>query len=344
MRLKAAAAYLLIYLALAAAHPHAQGLTPSAGDAVLIDSNGSVTARIYNATRVTEDILTEVNATLRDGLPVVFIGEGAERLLEVAGAPITLEDLDGVAAAGVWLHPGQPGAPISVLLVRDSFYSPECLEAAYRWLEEPVEAPSGNLSDLYRLVAVLTEVDRQLPLGVLETRTEVLRVLDASGFNLIDLTVNQMLTPGSAAGVSGWMWSSLEYAVDGSAAGANVTLSSYDEPPREPPVGIFTLLWRIVTLRWADIIPWLWGQGQGVAWTDMSDYGRQLYQVRIEAPDGSAEAGEPLEARHHVVLKAAEGADPVYLRWTQVRYVKGGALSAERYTAPATGGLIRVHT
>jgi len=220
--LKAAAAYLLIYLALAAAHPHTQGLTPSAGDAVLVDSIGNVTARIYNATQVTEDGLAQVNATLRDGLPVVFIGEGAERLLEVANSPVTLEDQDGVVAAGVWRHPDQPGAPVSVLLVRDSFYSSECLEAAYRWLEEPVEAPSGSLSELYRLVAVLTEVDRQLPLGVLETRTEVLRVLDASGFDLIDLTVNQRLTPGSSAGVSGWRWSSLEYAVDGSAPGVRV--------------------------------------------------------------------------------------------------------------------------
>lgn len=334
---------MIIVVALAAAPPHVWGLTTRAVETILVDSGGRAAALIYNATRVTDDDLAEVDAALREGLPVVFIGDGAERLLEAAEPPITLEDVLDVRAAGLWWHLDQPWAPVSVLLVREAFYTPDCLEAAYRWLEEPVEAPSGSLSELYRLVAVLTEVDRSLPLGVLETRTEILRVLGASGFDTYDVTVNQRLTPGSATGVSGWSWSSLEYAVDGSAAGANVTLSSYDEPPREPPVGIFTLLWRIVTLRWADLIPWLWGE-QGVAWTDMSDYGKQLYRVRIEAPDGSQEAGEPLEARHHIVLKAAAGADPMYLRWTQVSYVKGGALSAERYTAPAMGGLLRVHT
>lgn len=342
MSLKEAAAYLIMAVVLAAAPPHVWGLAPEAGGTVLVDSSGRVTALIYNATRVTEDALAEVNASLREGLPVVFIGEGAERLLEVAESPITLEGLVDVRAAGLWWHLGQPGNPVSVLLVRDAFYTPECLEAAYGWLDEPVEAPSGNMTELYRLVAVVTEVDRGLPLGVLETRTEVLRVLGSQGFDTYDVTVNQRLTPGSAAGVSGWRWSSLEYAVEGSAAGANVELSSYDEPPREPPMGIFTLLWRIVTLRWSDLLPWLWGE-QGVTWTDMSDIGRQLYRVRIEAPDDSHEAGEPLEARHHVVLKAAEGSDPVFLCWSQASYVKGGALSAERYTAPAVGGLVRVH-
>jgi hypothetical protein len=342
MRLNEAAVYMIIFVVLAAAPPHVWGLTTSAGETVLVDSGGRAAALIYNATRVTDDALAEVDAALREGLPVVFIGEGAEMLLEVAEPLITLEDVVNVRVAGLWWHLGQQWAPVSVLLVRDAFYTPDCLEAAYRWLEEPVEAPSGSLSELYRLVAVLTEVDRQLPLGVLETRTEVLKVLGSSRFDTYDVTVYQRLTPGFAAGVSGWSWSSLEYAVDNSAPGANVELSSYDEPPREPPVGIFTLLWRIVTLRWADLIPWLWGE-QGVTWIDMSDYGKQLYRVRIEAPDGSQEAGEPLEARHHIVLRAAEGADPIFLRWTQVRYIKGGALSAERYTAPSVGGLLQVH-
>jgi hypothetical protein len=343
MRLKTAAAFLFIYIAIIAACPHTGGFTPPSAEGVIrVKSDGLATARIFNSTHVTEQDLAEVNDTLSDGLPVVFVGDGAERLLEATELPLTLEDIGNVAASGIWRHLDQPGAPVSVLLVRDAYYTPECLEAAYRWLEEPVEAPSGDQSELYRLVAVISEVDRQLPLGVLETRTEVLRVLNTSGYNIIDLTVNQRLIPGSTIGVSGWNWSSLEYTVDGSAAGANVELSSYDEAPkREPPVGIFTLLWRIVTFRWGDLIPWLWGD-QGVAWTDMSDYGRQLYKVKIEAQDGSEEAEAPLEARHHVVVNSA-GVDAVFLRWTQVMYVKGGSLSAERYTAPAVGGLIAVH-
>jgi hypothetical protein len=342
MRLNEAAAYLIIAVVLIAAPPQACSHAPSAGEIILHDDGGHITALIYNATWVTDDTLAEVDAALREGLPVVFTGEGAERLLEAAEPPVILEDVGDVRAAGLWWHLDQPGNPVGVLLVRNAYYTPDCLEAAYRWLDEPVEAPAGSLSQLYRLVAVLTEVDRNLPLGVLETRTEVLKVLGASEFDTYDLTVNQRLTPGSATGVSGWRWSSLEYAMDGSAAGANVELSSYDQPPREPPVGIFTLLWRIVTLRWGSLIPWLWGD-PGVAWTDMSDYGTQLYHVRIDAPDDSAEAGEPLEARHHIVLRAPEGADPVLLRWTQAGYVKGGALSVERYTPPAVGGLLRVH-
>jgi len=341
MRLKEAAAYVLVLIVLAAAHPQAWGHTPSTGETVLVDPMGRITAYIYNATQVTDDDLIRVAAALLDGLPVVFVDGGSERLLEEAEPPITLGNLDDVKAAGVWRHLDQPGAPVSVLLVRDTFYTSESLDAAYRWLDEQVEAPSGNLTGTYRLVAVLTEVDRELPLGVLETRTEVLRVMDAPGPGLIDLTVTQRLTPGSAAGVSGWRWNSLEYAVEGSAPGANVELSSYDEPPTEPPVGIFTLLWRIVTLRWGDLVPWLWGD-HGVAWTDLSDYGRQQYHVRIEAPDDSEEAGEPLEARHHLVLKAADGADPVFLTWAQAGYVKGGFLSTERYVAPPTGGLLSI--
>jgi len=338
MRPKAATMCILIMVALAAAHPQDRGLTLCAGEVALIHSG--VTASIYNATLVTGGDLADVEDALMDGLPVVFIGDGAEALLEAAETPLSIEDTGDVKAAGVWRHPDQPGAPVSILLVRDAYYTPECLEAAYRWLEEPVEAPAGEMSELYRLVAVLTEVDRQLPLGVLETRTEVLLVLGDPG--LIDLTVTQRLTPGSSAGVSGWNWSTLEYAVNGSAPGAGVELASYDEAPRrEPPVGIFTLLWRIVTLRWSDLIPWLWGD-QGVTWTDMSDPGGRLYYVSIEVPIGSEEAGEPLEARHHLVLRAAGGADPAFCRWTRVNYVKGGALSVERYTAQASAGLIRV--
>jgi len=321
-----------------AAHPQALTLTLAAGEAALTHSS----AYIYNATLVTESDISDVEAALREGLPVIFTGDGAAALLEAAGPPLTIENTGDVRAAGVWTHPDQPGAPVSILLVRDAYYTPECLEDAYRWLEEPLEAPEGEMAELYRLAAVLTEVDRQLPLGVLETRTEVLLVLGDPG--LIDLTVTQRLTPGSSAGVSGWNWSSLEYAVNGSSPGACVELVSYDEAPRrEPPVGIFTLLWRIMALRWSDLVPWLWGD-QGVAWTDMSDQAGRLYHVIIDAPTGSEEAREPLEARHHMVLRAEEGVDPAFRRWTRATYVKGGALSLEWYTAEASAGLVRVHT
>ena len=185
-------------------------------------------------------------------------------------------------------------------------------------------------------------MDHQLPLGVLETRTEVLLVLGDPG--LIELTVTQRLAPGSYLGVSGWNWSSLEYSVNGSAPGACVELASYDEAPRrEPPMGLFTLLWRIVTLRWSGLVPWLLGD-QGVEWTDMSDQARGLYHVSIDVPASSDEAGEPLDVRHHLVLRATEGVTPAFHRWTRVRYVKGGALSVERHTTQAVAGLVRVQT
>ena len=141
--MKEAAAHLLILMTLAAAHPHALGLTPGAGEAALTTSGASC---FYNATLVTGDDLAEIEAALRGGLPVVFFGDGAEALLEAAGLPLSIEDTGDVRAAGVWPHLEQPGTPVGILLVRDAYYSHECLEAAYRWLEEPVEAPSGEMS------------------------------------------------------------------------------------------------------------------------------------------------------------------------------------------------------
>jgi hypothetical protein len=131
--------------------------------------------------------------------------------------------------------------------------------------------------------------------------------------------------------------------MDGSQPGANVEVTSYDSETTNPePRGLFTFLLRIMTFRWSSLLPWLWGRDQGTTWTDNSDYARNLYAVKYEASEGSDDASAPLEARHHYVVKTADSAAPTMSAWTQVTYIKGGALSAERYTTPPMVGTITI--
>jgi hypothetical protein len=292
-----------------------------------------------------EEKTLDVLQSLGVGTPVVFYGEGAELLLEVAEPRIALKGGEAPIVVGVWWQGGDAEAPVSVLVIRDANYEDISLEAAIAWAGESLEAPTGAQGQLYSLVGAVTEVDRRLPLGVLTSKTEVVRVVDSSDeYDWYDVTVTQTLTPGSYTGSSGWRWSQLTYTMDGSQPGANVELTSYDAVTENPePKGLFTFLLRIMTFRWSSLLPWLWGSDQGTTWTDDSDYARSLYSVRYEAPEGSDDASAPLEARHHYVVKTAEAAAPNMSVWTQVTYIKGGALSAERYTTPPTGGALTIH-
>ncbi len=245
---------------------------------------------------------------------------------------------------GAWRQGGDVEAPVSVLVVRDTNYEEISLEAAIAWTSEPLAVPTGAQGQLYRLVSAVTEVDRRLPLGVLTSRTEIVRVSDSSTeYDWYDVTVTQTLTPGAYSGASGWRWSQLTYTMDGGQPGANVELTSYDAVTENPePRGLFTFLLRIMTFRWSSLLPWLWGRDQGTTYTDNSDYARSLYSVRYKAPEGSDDASAPLETRHHYVVKTAEAVAPAMCTWTQVTYIKGGALSAERYMAPPTGGTLTI--
>ena len=339
-------AILIAVAALAALAPPTSSRvnTTESTDFMLVDPTGRVTARFYNMDAYSDSKTQEALQSLKANIPVVFYGEGAELLLEIAEPRIALTGGEAPIVVGVWRQGGDAEAPVNVLVVRDANYDQISLEAAIAWTNEPLETPTGAQGQLYRLVGAVTEVDRRLPLGVLTSRTEIVRVADSSAeYDWYDVTVTQTLTPGAHSGASGWRWSQLTYTMDGGQPGANVELTSYDAVTANPePRGLFTFLLRIMTFRWSSLLPWLWGRDQGTTWTDMSDYMRSLYAVRYEAPEGSDDASAPLEARHHYVVKTAEAAALTMSVWTQVTYIKGGALSAERYTTPPTGGALTI--
>jgi hypothetical protein len=334
-------------VALVALAPPTSGQVNTAenADFSLVDPTGSVTARFYNMDAYSEEKTLEVLQSLGAGTPVVFYGEGAELLLEIAEPRIALKGGESPVVVGVWRQGENAEDPVNVLVVRDTNYEEISLEATIAWSSEPLEAPTGAQGQLYSLVGAITEVDRRLPLGVLMSRTEIVRVSDSSAeYDWYDVTVTQTLTPGAYTGASGWRWSQLTYTMDGSQPGANVELTSYDAVTENPePRGLFTFLLRIMAFRWSSLLPWLWGRDQGTTWTDDSDYARNLYSVTYEAPEDSDDAAAPLEARHHYVVKTAEAAAPTMSAWTQVTYIKGGALSAERYTTPPMGGALTIH-
>ena len=344
--MRAAAVLLIAVATLAALATPTSGLlnTTESADFMLVDPAGRVTARFYNMDAYSDSKTQEVLQSLGAGTPVVFYGEGAELLLAIAEPRIVLTGGEAPIVIGVWRQGGYMEAPVSVIVVRDANYEEISLKEAIAWASEPLEAPTGAQGQLYRLVGAVTEVDRRLPLGVLTSRTEIVCVSDSSDeYDWYDVTVTQNLTPGSYTGSSGWRWSQLTYTMDGSQPGANVELTSYDAVAENPePRGLFTFLLRIMTFRWSSLLPWLWGREEGTTWTDDSDYARSLYSVKYEAPEGSDDASAPLDARHHYVVKTAEAAAPNMSVWTQVTYIKGGALSAERYTTPPMVGTITI--
>jgi hypothetical protein len=345
--LRATAALLIAVVALVALAPPTLGQvnTTESTDFTLVDPTGRVTARFYNMDAYSDSKTQEVLQSLGAGTPVVFYGEGAELLLEIAEPRIALTGGDAPIVVGVWLQGGDAEAPVSVLVVTDANYEEISLEEAIAWAGEPLTVPTVAQRQLYSLVGAVTEVDRRLPLGVLTSKTEIVRVSDSSAeYDWYDVTVTQTLTPGAHLGASGWRWSQLTYTMDGSPPGANVELTSYDAVTENPePRGLFTFLLRIMTFRWSSLLPWLWGRDQGTTWTDNSDYARSLYAVRYEAPEGSDDAAAPLDARHHYAVKTAEAAAPTMSVWTHVTYIKGGALSAERYTTPPMGGTLTIN-
>ena len=325
-------------LAALAQAPPCASRSPSQGDFTLMGPSGVVTARFYAAENYSDLKEPELLGALAGGIPVIFHGSGAERLLDIAEPAIAPLNMEGATAVGVWRH---GAGHVSVLVVRDANPAQADLDAAIRWTEEPPEAPSGAHAQTVTLIGVLTELDLHMPAGTLASRTEVLRVEeDSPDHDLYELTVTQTLTPGAHTGESQWRWTRLDYSAGGG-PGSNVELASYSPLPEDArPRGLFTLLWRIVTFRWADLFTWLTAGG-GVTWTDLSDEAVGLYAVAAEAPQGSDEAAGPLEARHQYVVRVQEGAASVVNRWTMAMYRKGAA-GVEAYATPRLGGPLAV--
>jgi len=316
-------------------------------DAVNVVDVGGVPAVFVNSSLYGPEAAEEIRMWVDGGAPVVFYGDQPERLLDVyvprvyvgdsSSGDSTLVVLGVIAAAG-------NRSSDSVLRVFGRSFTEGALEHAYGWVEDSRrEAVEGSLPGWYEPVGVLREVERHEPYGVLESTVELVRVLGdgSETYDWYDVTVTQTVSPGSHLGDSGWGWGWLEYRMNGSAPGANVYLTDYDQPPAgEKPVGLFSFLWRILTFRWDEAFPWL-REEPVVQGLDMSDFSGELFMARYE---NMGDAGSRFTVRHHYVLRVGEGQAPTFWHQTQIKYVKGAAFNVERHiTPPILDGLVTVN-
>lgn len=315
--------------------------------AVNVVEIGGVEAVFVNSSLYSPEAAEETSMWVRRGTPVVFYGDQPELLLDVYTPRVYVEDsssggsrlvvLGVVAAAGNRTNE-------FVLRVLGRSFTEDALEHAYRWVEDCLrEAVDGSLSDGYEPVGALREVEMHEPYGVLESTVELVRVLGdgSETYDWYDATVTQTVYPGRHLGGSSWGWSWLEYRMNGTAPGANVYLSDYDQPPAgEAPVGLFSFLWRILTFRWSEAFPWL-REGPVVQGLDLSDFSGELFMVRYE---NRGDAGAPFTVRHHFVVRVGEGQAPTFWHQTQIKYVKDVAFNVESHiTPPILDGLVTVY-
>jgi hypothetical protein len=316
-------------------------------DAVNVVEIGGVEAVVVNSSLYSTDYAEEIRAWVDRAAPVVFYGEQPELLLEVYTPRIRVEGSSSgdsrLVVLGVIAATGNRSSDF-VLRVLDRSFTMDALELAYDWVEDSLrEAVDGVPSDRYESAGTLREVERHEPYGVVESTVELVRVLGdgSEAYDWYDATVTQTVSPGRHLGDSGWGWSWLEYRMNGTAQGANVYLTDYDQPPAgEPPAGLFSFLWRIMTFRWDEAFPWL-REEPVVQGLDMSDFSRELFMARYE---NRGDAGAPFTVRHRYVLRLGEGQAPVLWHQTQIKYVKGTAFNVERHiTPPILDGLVIVN-
>ena len=338
--------YLVLFLASALCPPVVAG-NPALEDAVNVVEIGGVEAVFVNSSFYSPDAAGEVTEWVDKGAPVVFYGDQPELLLDVYRPRIHVEDSprDGsrLIVLGVIAAEGNRSNDF-VLRVLGRSFTEDALEHAYGWVEDcRGETVGGSLSERYESVGTLREVERHEPYGVLESTVELVRVLGdgSTVHDWYDAIVTQTVSPGRRLGDSGWGWSWLEYRMNGTAPGANVYLTDYDQPPAgETPLGLFSFLWRIMTFRWDEAFPWL-REDPVVQGLDMSDFSGELFMARYE---NVGDVGTPFTVRHHYVLRVGEGQAPMFWHQTQIKYVKGMAFNVERYiTPPILDGLVIVN-
>jgi len=338
--------YLVLLLASALCQPTAAG-GQALEDAVNVVEMGGVEAVFVNSSLYSPDAAEEIREWIDRGAPVVFYGDQPELLLDVYRPRICVEGSSRgdsrLVVLGVIAAEGNRSIKC-VLRVLGRSFTEDALEYAYGWVEDSRgETVDGSLSNRYGSVGTLREVERHEPYGVLESTVELVRVLgdDSETYDWYDVTVTQTVSPGRHLGDSGWGWSWLEYRMNGTAPGANVYLTDYDQPPSgETPAGLFSFLWRIMTFRWDEAFPWL-SEDPIVQGLDMSDFSLELFMARYE---NMGDAGVPFTVRHHYVLRVEEGQSPVFWHQTQIKYVKGMAFNVERHiTPPILDGLVIVN-
>ena len=284
------------------------------------------------------DTSNEVNATLyreaiHGGMPIVYYGENVDLFHELHNFSLTLTgetdySTNNVVLGGL-VYDTDHGPIEHSLVIKDYSYDSNHIERVNQWVLDTLGYPLIS----FPVTAVRTELEYQEPYGVLETMTEIIKVNDTSSeFDWYDVTVSQTLTPGANSSGSDWVWEWLTYTMNGSMVESNVFLSDYDSPPSvELPKGLFSFLWRILNFDPRDLLPWLYPPPERVEGVDMSDFSRELFYIRYQAPDRYQKANEPLEVRHHYVLRVGEGEPPRFWQQSQVKYVKGNVIAAPPY-------------
>ena len=295
--------------------------------------DSGVSIHLYDVPTYNE---VELASALQDGEIMVFYGNATEQFHSIQSLSLTLsgetDNTTRVVAIGVWLQESQGSVIEHVLVVRDYDDTPTILNVIQGWLEYLL----ADLDVPPELVATRTMVEFQEPYGVLETRVELLKVNDTSpALDWYDVTVSQELTSGSNSSGSDWECDRLTYTMNGSMLESNVFLSDYDQPPSgDLPTGLFSFLWRLLNFNLRKLFPWIYVPEIGVEGVDMSDFSRDLFMVQYHAPDGFQRSNEPLEVRHHYVLRVEDGTPPKFWQGTQVKYVKDNVIAGTPYYSP----------
>ena len=320
---------------------HANGGTHDT-NILLYSPTGEVQAAIYNV-----DTLDRVQAYdyVLGGVPVVVYGNSSLSMTELYQPKMVVQNRSvtdtRLVASGLWLQRENGEMIEHHLEVYDYSFSHYDMESIYKWLDDLTELtrPEG-----FVFSGILTEVDHHEPHGVLESRTEVLKVIDENvQYDWYDVTVTQRLTPGTNYTSSSWEWNWLTYTMNGSLGSSNVYLSEYEPPTQpEPPKGIFSFLWKILGFDLRDYIPWLKPEPR-VEGADMSDYSIEVFRVRYSAPRDSKYRDEPVERRYHYVLRIEEDKSPVFWRQTQAQYTQAEDFAQIPYiTEPLASGYIKL--
>ena len=287
--------------------------------------------------------MEEAQAYLLNGDPVVFTGDNSRSIFQIYSSSLVVENSsseDLLVAGGLWIQ-GEDNETIEHQLhVYDTGLTESALESVDGWLNEssPVVTPEG-----YRILGIITQIDHHEPYGVLETRTEVLQLVeDNKDYDWYDVTVTQRLTPGSNYTTSSWEWNWLLYTMNGSLGASNIFLSDYDAPyTEELPEGPFGFLWRLLGFDLRNYIPWLFPPEPRIEGIDMSDFSLELFRARYEAPRRYEYRNEPFTERHHYVIRIGEGELPVFWHQTQAQYTQADDYAQiPHITQPLASGYI----
>ena len=275
---------------------------------------------VYDTSNIID--LDDIHTFLLIGEPVIFTGENSNKLFQVYSPSLIIENqtsTNRLEANGLWLQKMKNETIEHQIQVYDIDISEKVLESVYSWSKEITltTTPEG-----YKILGSISQIVHHEPYGLLESRTEVLKLVeDNNAYDWYDVTVTQRLIPGANYTTSSWEWNWLQYTMNGSLGTSNIYLSDYDSPVGEElPGGPFSLLWRLFGFDIRKYIPWFFPVAPKIIGVDMSDFRLELFRTRYEAPRNYMYKKEPLEKRHHYVIRIEEGGSPIFWHQTQVQY------------------------